>query len=188
MTEQLSMHTWAKEQQRPCWIVTLCDKFPWELAQPKRVMLVTSCLRIPVYLLHVQNSSSGSNHHICILGDIEDWGQRRFPETATWLIWLYFKSHCINVWPHLAARKARTVFFILAVKCWVLSIRKKVRMNIRADSHQSLSACQLDAYSNTNSSSGLLLFSSFYLHQPSPAWKYRAMKHYSVLHYIMWLL
>lgn len=159
-----------------------------EPRSPQRPQFLCFCWYAILSLLHVQNSSSSSNHHICILGDTEDWGQRRFPETATRLIWLYFKSHCINVWPHLAARKARTVFFILAVKCWVLSIRKKVRMNIRADSHQSLSACQLDAYSNTNSSSGLLLFSSFYLHQPSPALKYRAMKHYSVLHYIMWLL
>ena len=51
-TEQLSMHTWAKEQQMSRWIVTLCDKLPWELAQPKRVVLVTSCLRIPVYLVN----------------------------------------------------------------------------------------------------------------------------------------
>lgn len=42
-------------------------------------------------------------------------------------------------------------------------------MNIRADSHQSVSACQLDAYSNTNSSSGLLLF-FFILSSPTLSW------------------
>lgn len=133
----------------------------WEPSSLQRLQFLCSCWYAVLNLLHVQNSSSRSNHHICIPGDTEDWGQRRFPETAAQLIRLYFKSHCINVWPHLAARKARTVFFILAVNCWVLLIRKKVRMSIRADSHQSVSACQLDAYSNTNSSSGLLLFLHF---------------------------
>ena len=50
-----------------------------------------------------------------------------------------------------------------------LLIKKKVRMNIRAESHQSVSACQLDAYSNTNSSSGLLLF-FFILSSPTLSW------------------